>query len=210
MSSILIWGSIYRMQGPLSAYTGSIFSEAPSNCAQLCDWLLDVLGPRKVIEIGTSYGPQLKFFAPKSTITVCVDPMYNWVPDVKDDADADPNLIDQNKVFTWKENTKDFADKVELVIANSYFVHQKPEYEERFKDTDILIVDGCHHPSDLVLKDYTNFRRFLKDEHFVIFDDVHEGDVAKARDDAVKEMVGLGYQTEQITWYNATLIWFKK
>lgn len=198
------------MQGPLSAYTGSILSEAPSNCAQLCDWLLETIGPRKVIEIGTSYGSQLRFFAPKSERTVCVDPMYNWVPDVKDDADADPALIDQEKVNTWKKNTSEFADKVNLVIANSYFVCNKPEYDQLFYGADILIVDGCHHPSDLVLKDYTNFRKFLKDEHFVIFDDVNENDVAVARNKAIEEMAALGYETEQITWYNATLIWFKK
>lgn len=181
-----------------------------SHCLSTAAELLELLGPLKVIEIGTAYGVELHHMAPLSKMTVCVDAMYDWVPDVNEDCLHDPSLIDQVKVNSWMSNTESFRDKVTLVIGSSFQAHAEEKNEKIFADTDILIIDGCHSPAEQVLKDYTNFERFMKDEHYVVWDDTHMGAVASAIVMARRHIQEKKWTVEERRVEDATVFWVKK
>lgn len=154
-----------------------------SSCSRAARVLLSMLGPRKVLEIGTSYGRQLGSYSAASSL-ICVDPMYDWVPDVREEEGFDPSKVDQEKVETWWANAHSAGviDRAELVVESSYRVHSDPRYSDLFHDTELLIIDGCHHPAELVFKDFSNFRRFLTDPCYVVWDDYDMPDVRQAVD----------------------------
>lgn len=157
-------------------YTEAEMAGKKSDCSMACRWLLERLGPLRVIEIGTSYGYQLPSFVPISEETVCIDPMYDWVPDVRVADGFDPERTDQKKLSTWEENVSPFREKVRLVLGNSHMVHEQLSVGPM----DVLIVDGCHSPSDQVADDYLNYRKFMRPEHIVIWDDMDIPDVRDA------------------------------
>jgi len=181
-----------------------------SDCSIACAWLLDKVGPRKVIEIGTSYGKQLMTFVPKSSITYCIDPMYNWVPDISDAMVFDPKLVDQEKVGTWRKHAEPAKDKVELIFANSFHVVSEGVYNEKLKGAEILIIDGCHHPADLVYKDYENFMPLLASTHYVLWDDANLGDVGVAIQKQIDTCRAAGFQVERGNYKNCTMVWINK
>lgn len=151
-----------------------------SSCSAVAGWLLRRLGPLKVVEIGTSYGKQLKTFLPYISSAVCVDPMYEWVPNVQDVEGFEPERVCQAKVDEWRRNAEPWKDRVELVIANSFRVHRDPEVRSKLAGAQVLIIDGCHHPVDSVKADYENFSQFMTSPHYIIWDDINLDDVRKA------------------------------
>lgn len=161
-----------KMKINISNLVPDTSESTPSDCSGAARWLLKTFGPLKVLEIGTSYGRQLPTFVGLASKTVCVDPMYDWVPDVSEADGFVEGKVDEAKLLSWKS----FRDQspgadVELVIGNSYLVHDDSRYTELFSNTDILIIDGCHHPREAVLKDFLNFRKHLSREYFIIWDD---------------------------------------
>lgn len=161
-----------------------------SDCSEACRWLLGKIGPRKVIEVGTAYGHQLGAFVPLSSKTVCVDPMYEWVPDVQDYVEFDEKLVHAPKLAEWRRNAAPHGDRVELIVGSSFAVAGDARHAAALADADVLIVDGCHHPWEMPLRDYRNFKRHMRGEHFVIWDDLQMEDVARA----TRDVSGFGAQ----------------
>lgn len=142
-----------------------------------------------MIEIGTAYGLQLKYYAGFCKRVISVDCMYNWVPDIDQDSKFDESLVDSDKVSSWKSEVNDNGlDEIcELVVGSSYEVCEDNETITN-SDFDVLIVDGCHHPAQAVAADYRNFRKFMKSEHIVVFDDMQISDCKAGAETIVQEL----------------------
>jgi hypothetical protein len=181
--------------------------EARSSCSRICQKLLELTGPLKVIEIGTSYGFQLRDFVPLSSETVCVDPMYDWVPDVLEKDGFQPERVDQKKLETWKKNVDSFGGNAVLIVGNSYSVHSDPAYMHMFYGSSVLIVDGNHSNPELVAKDYLNYRKFMTKEHYVIWDDLNMGDVRQAWQNVSRALKEEGCLVEEKEIHETALVW---
>lgn len=186
-----------------SIYTDAEMAGSHSGCSMACRWLLERIGPCKVIEIGTSYGRQLPTFKDLASEVVCVDPMYDWVPNVTSDAKFDPGRVDQKKIDSWNSYASGSA---KLVIGSSYQVHEEPWASTTFGDTKILIIDGCHQPADDVMKDYLNFRKFLEPEHYVIWDDMDIEDVQQAVKSIREKLSNEGVSFEEKPFHHALIM----
>jgi len=148
-----------------------------SSCARAVEWVLSKTGPLKITEIGTGYGTHLHILTSLASSLICVDAMYDWVPDVKPDEIHAEARIDSKKLESWNmhaELARKTGAKVELIIGNSFdpIVHENPV----FLETELLIIDGCHHPADAVFQDYLNFRKHMTTSHYLVWDDVQESD----------------------------------
>jgi hypothetical protein len=178
-----------------------------SSCSEAVRCLMKILGPLRIVEIGTSYGTQLAAYSAAERL-VAVDPMYDWVPDVSEDEGFDPAATDERKVASWRSNLSDagLGERGELVLGNSYLVHADPEHAAKFAGSQVLVVDGCHHPGELVLRDYTNFRRFLTPSHYVVWDDSSYDDVkwAVARSRSLLESEGL--RVDQVSFRDSIVM----
>lgn len=130
--------------------------------------------PLRVIEIGTSYGNQLPLLEGCVNLLemVSIDPMYDWVPDLKPGDSFDPKKVDQRKLDTWHENKGKLP--VQLIISKSH--DAALENKLPHSQFDVLLIDGCHHPAQAVADDYWDFISYLMPEHVVIFDDIDHGD----------------------------------
>jgi len=148
---------------------GGHFSMPARICRYICE-NIDI--PPQVLEIGTGYGSHLPFFAPLCERVVCIDPMYDWVPDIRPDVKFDPTLTDQAKLDEWEQHAAPFRDKVELIIGVSHEV----EYHFLNGPFDIVIIDGCHHPWQAVAEDYLRLRHIMATPHYAIFDDTQSED----------------------------------
>jgi cephalosporin hydroxylase len=184
--------------------TENVETEGPSGCSTIARWLLKNLGPMKVIEIGGSYGAQLGMYAPFASMTVCIDTMYDWVPDVPERDGFDRSRIDQKKLESWNKHADACGTDVRLVINSSYMAHNDPENEKLFSETQVLIIDGNHHGAEVV-KDYTNYRKFMTNDHYVIWDDVNIDDVNGAATSAKNMLESEGYAVHERDFKNARL-----
>ena len=131
-----------------------------------------------VIEIGTGYGEQLLYFVPLCSHVVCIDPMYDWVPDIVEDQGFDENRVCEKKLASWNTACKDFIDKITLIVGNSFL--NEVINDERHTKYDLIIIDGCHHPVDAVCKDYWNYQKYMNYPHYVLFDDINQADPGAA------------------------------
>lgn len=181
-----------------------------SSCSRAARELLKLLGPLTIIEIGTSYGRQLPEYSGSVRLT-CIDPMYDWVPDVTEEQGFDPGLTDEAKYQEWRRNLDASGCRpVTLIFGNSYQVHADERWHKELDGTQLLIIDGCHHPAELVLKDYTNYRKFLTLPHYVVWDDIGEGDVKQACHLAENEIRGLGLDMRHRDFNNCRIFYVFK
>lgn len=166
--------------------------------------LLQLAGPLKVIEIGTSYGQNLKEFVPFTSASLHVDPMYEWVPDLGEDVKFDHKLVDDKKLDEWYKNMDECQVSLDhlLCIGSSFEIHEKDWFIERASGSDILIIDGCHHPLQAVKNDYLNFRKFMNNPHYVVWDDMQEGDCVGAADQIRDQLISEGYSVAERTINN--------
>lgn len=154
--------------------------------------------PLRVIEIGTGWGTDLhELRSPNLARLVSVDPMYGWVPDVQPEEPFDHAKVDREKVASWDSNSAAlFGTECHLLIAKSWDAAAEPRFFPTLSGTDILIVDGCHHPASAVEADYWSYRPHLADSHTVLFDDLNHGDPGiafasiKEKLEAAGELVG--------------------
>jgi hypothetical protein len=146
--------------------------------------------PLSVIEIGTAYGEHLYQLRGCENLEqmVSIDPMYDWVPDLKPDDKFDPSSVNQAKVDGWKRLCGELP--ISLIIAKSEDA-ANGEMLTR-SDFDVLLIDGCHHPAKAVEDDYWNFTRYLKQSHIVIFDDINHGDPRIAADAVEEKLIQNG------------------
>lgn len=184
---------------------GDAIDYSQGSCAGSAAWLLKLTGPLSVIEIGTGYGNQLQIFADLTSKLTCIDAMYDWVPDIVPSHVHSKDSVDKKKLTTWRSHAKPFKNKIQLLIGSSY--DEMIYGDQRLAGTELLIIDGCHHPEDAVLQDYLNFRKQLTSPHYVIWDDHNDGDVQRAVEKAkgllTKE--GFSFETKQ---FGKTLIMF--
>lgn len=178
-----------------------------SRCSALTRWILNETGPLKVVEIGTSYGRQLQTFAGQCSKLICIDAMYDWVPDVMEHEGHEKERVDEKKLAEWKKNAASF--NAELIIGNSFHVANDEAYAEKLRDTNLLIVDGCHHPGELVAKDYENFLKYMSDPHYVVWDDLYMGDVLKGIVIAKELLRSRGYEYHELTVDGALAMYVK-
>jgi len=151
--------------------------EGPSWPSRLAAALLTKLGKLKVIEIGTAYGNHLKTYGHLASRIVCIDPMYDWVPDITENDGFDSQKVDQRKIAVWHQNALECGNHIELITGNSYISHESNVLNESFE---ILLIDGCHHPASEVVKDYKLYLKHLTNPHYVVWDDLRESDIKEA------------------------------
>lgn len=171
--------------------------------------------PPMVIEIGTGYGDQLQYFAPLCQRVFSIDVMYDWVPDIKPSESFDPTRVDAVKMSTWHSASAAFSSKVVLITGSSYEVCSDPAQIGQFSGSNIIIVDGCHHPSEAVQLDYWNFFDYLAVEHYAVFDDMQENDCSSACNAVVEKLKLDGHsvveaQLEGSDNISARLLFIKK
>lgn len=151
--------------------------------------------PLKVIEIGTAYGnhlPQLRG-CKNLTEMVSIDPMYDWVPDLKPDETFDPSLVNDVKVQSWEENAVGLP--IRLVTMKSHDAAVGIEIISGLYD--VLLIDGCHHPIAAVEADYWDFLPHLTAEHTVIFDDINHGDPGIASERVESDLTERGFSVSR-------------
>ena len=127
-----------------------------------------------VIELGTAYGEHLEMLEHCDLIQrwTSVDVMYDWVPDVRPDEPFDPAKVDLRKVLRWLECSRAMRFEHHLLVGRTHDVACDVN-SPVLLGSDILIVDACHHPVEAVTADYWDYRGFLTDEHFAVFDDIN-------------------------------------
>jgi hypothetical protein len=140
----------------------------------------------KAIEIGTGYGYQLTAYGALGRV-LCVDPMYDWVPDVGHDERYDASKTDERKLADWLQNASTHKNAI-LFVGTSQEVRLDPTFREMAAGADVIIIDGCHHPWRAVAEDYWWHEELMADEHYVVFDDVHDADPKLAFDNVAREL----------------------
>ena len=130
----------------------------------------------RVLEIGTAYGKQLPSFAPFCERVVCVDAMYDWVPAIGRTTPHDPKKVDKAKIDEWNRNVEPFREKTRLFVGNSFDMHRDLELRSAASGSNVIVVDGCHHPAEAVRDDYLNFFPLMALPHYAVFDDMQFGD----------------------------------
>ena len=153
-------------------------SQSISWCSAVATLILKEVGPKKIIEIGTGYGEHFNLLLPHVSSYVGVDAMYELVPDVYDVDGHDATKVNKKKLESFWKNAETFKDKVRLVVGNSFYVAHDPRYKKIFSDAELIIIDGCHHPAELVSMDYENFKKYLTTPHFIVWDDFLLSDLA--------------------------------
>lgn len=154
-----------------------------------------------VIEIGTAFGDDLgDLFHPNLSKLVSIDPMYDWVPDVKPEESFNPELVDVGKVDKWRVNAKRHLADIELhlLIGKSRDVASNDDNFELLYGCDILIIDGCHHPFQAVEDDYWLFKKFMAPLHVVLFDDINHGDPGVAFENVCAALEASGELQEKL------------
>lgn len=135
--------------------------------APFAAWIMDVLRPTSVVELGTHYGFSCFTFAEaakrlRSGVTIhAVD---SW------EGDDHAGFYDE-EVYDYVKSVveADYSESVELV--RGWFT----ESRDRFADAsvDLLHIDGRHAYED-VLKDYSEWRSTVRDGGVILFHDIAE------------------------------------
>lgn len=152
-------------------------------------------GSVKLIEIGTSYGREIgDGMSPNVGHWIAIDPMYHWVPDLPPDLPFESEKTDQDKVDEWHRNSEAALPDVQrtLIIGKSWDVAADPARSPILSGSSVLVIDGCHHPKEAVERDYWDFAPFMLDEHWVLFDDIHQ-DPGAAAHSVRDELQGRGH-----------------
>jgi hypothetical protein len=146
--------------------------------------------PLRVIEIGTAYGEHLYQLRGCVNLEelVSIDPMYDWVPDLRPEDSFDQTLVDNAKVSSWHRNAEGMP--ASLIVGKSHDVAVGNRLPH--SDFDVLLIDGCHHPPSAVEADYWDFASYLRQDHVVIFDDVNGSDPGIASDTIESQLLEKG------------------
>jgi len=132
-------------------------------------WLIDVLRPQRIVELGTHYGYSCFAFAEAAKrlgLTTTIDALDSWEGDdhaghygqeVYDSVDA---VVRQ-----------DYPDRVRLV--RGLFAQSRHLFDEA--SIDLLHVDGRHGYEDVVA-DYEEWRAVVREGGVILFHDIAEHD----------------------------------
>lgn len=145
-----------------------------SNVTRVLRKILDEADhPLRVIEIGTAYGDHLHHLQGCGNLKelVSIDPMYDWVPDLRPEDKFDRGMVSTAKVDSWWKNSEGL--QAWLLICKSC---DGPSSGRLVGTFDVLVIDGCHHPAAAVEADYWDYVHLLSPDHTVIFDDINHGD----------------------------------
>ena len=136
-------------------------------------------------------------------LVIAIDPMLPGRSDVKDfpkgGTARDRQTLykahpaDQKKIDLFNSNTKFLRenDHLRFVQGCSSWqdVHQHVgTIAEEAGGIDILVIDGCHHPYEMVWEDFVIYFPMVNDGGLIIFDDIYESCIRQAYDEA-KEFV---------------------
>jgi hypothetical protein len=161
-----------------------------SNVTKVLRGMLDAADrPLSVIEIGTAYGDHLYQLRGCGNLKemVSIDPMYDWVPDLRPDDQFVLERVDAVKVERWNENRGDLP--ASLLISKSCEAAGRLPHS----NFDVLVIDGCHHPASAVESDYWDFVPYLVPDHIAIFDDINHSDPCIAADAVEKRLLADGH-----------------
>jgi hypothetical protein len=130
-------------------------------------WLMDVLRPRSIVELGTHYGFSCFVFAEAtrrlfldSTITA----LDSWVGD--DQAGAYGDDVYESVRETVE---RDYPGTVRLL--RGWFEESRPQIAD--DSVDLLHIDGRHGYED-ALEDYTSWRSTVRQGGVILFHDIAE------------------------------------
>jgi predicted O-methyltransferase YrrM len=130
-------------------------------------WLMDVLRPRSIVELGTHYGFSCFVFAEAArrlSLEATITALDSWVGD--DQAGAYGERVYQSVRETVD---RDYPDTVRLL--RGWFEESRPRIADG--SVDLLHIDGRHGYED-VLADYTSWRSTVRDGGIVLFHDIAE------------------------------------
>ena len=158
--------------------------------------MCEFIKPR-VLEIGTAYGKQLQYFSSQCELVYSIDCMYDWVPNIRTEDKFNPELVNEDKFASWKENS---TDNCCLIIGSSYEVYSDPVDSFTLSNVggfDVLIIDGDHSSIEGISSDYFNYKKFLKQQHIVLFDDIQIKKVKQGVDVVIKKLVDSSIQIDK-------------
>ncbi len=130
-------------------------------------WLMDVLRPRSVVELGTHYGYSCFVFAEavrRLGLDCTITALDSWAGD--DQAGAYAENVYESVVATVQ---REYPDTVRLL--RGYFDDSRPQIED--DSVDLLHIDGRHGYED-VLADYTSWRSTVRQGGIILFHDIAE------------------------------------
>lgn len=132
-------------------------------------WLVDVLRPERIVELGTHYGYSCFVFAEavkRLGLDATVDAVDSW------EGDDHAGRYGQ-EVYDYVRSVaeSDYPDSVRLV--RGWFREARPLFEEA--SVDLLHIDGRHGYDD-ALADYTDWRSTVRDGGVILFHDIAERD----------------------------------
>ena len=132
-------------------------------------WLVDVLRPRRIVELGTHYGYSCFVFAEAAKrlgLATTIDALDSWEGDDhaghygEEVYDAVRAVVEQ-----------DYADRVRLI--RGLFSQSRRLYEDG--SVDVLHIDGRHGYEDVVA-DYEEWKSVVRDGGVILFHDIAEHD----------------------------------
>lgn len=130
-------------------------------------WLMDVVRPRTVVELGTHYGMSCFVFAEAAKrlgIDCTVNALDTW------EGDDHAGFYGEQVYETVKDVVdREYPDSVRLL--RGYFSDSRPLIENA--SVDLLHIDGRHGYDD-VLEDFTAWKSAVRDGGIVLFHDTAE------------------------------------
>lgn len=134
-----------------------------------------------VVEIGSAEGQGIACYAGFCKRVIAIDTMIKHRPDVVS-YEKEIFDTDTDKICEFALNTsRDYFD-VKLIIGSSHWVETRDKVKDFLQGNqiDILLIDGTHHPTEAVYKDFEHYSACMKRGGYVIFDDTYESDVLEA------------------------------
>jgi hypothetical protein len=135
--------------------------------APFASWLMEVLRPRGVIELGTHYGFSCFVFAEAARrlgLDTSILALDSWVGD--DQAGLYGEEVYESVAAISRS---DYPDTVDLL--RGWFSQSRPQVADR--SADLLHIDGRHGYED-VTEDYEQWRSTVRDGGIILFHDIAE------------------------------------
>ena len=131
-------------------------------------WLMDVLRPRSIVELGTHYGFSCFVFA-EAVRRLGLDCTISALDSWEGDDQAGIYGEDVYESVAGGRGERSYPDTVRLV--RGYFDDSRPLVAD--DSVDLLHIDGRHGYED-VLADYTAWRSTVRDGGIILFHDIAE------------------------------------
>jgi len=140
-----------------------------------------------VIEIGSAEAQGVLRYAGYCKKVIAIDTMVKGRPDVKS-LEKEDMEIDQDKLLSFKKNVDHEGFDVRLVIGSSQWKESVDSVKNELgiDMSDILLIDGVHHPRSLVQMDFDLYSPFVKKGGYIIFDDSQEDDILAVCNEILK------------------------